>query len=147
MEHRWDVRRTVFLDVAVYREEKLVTRCFSGDLSRGGLFLETDELSLDKNSPVELDVLLNLGQGAVGFHFHASVVHCSRGGLGFMFRKTQAQLSNTLLDILSTNRRLAKTLDEGPGYSFPKERGQWIPGRVNRPLPAVSPDRLPVQFF
>jgi len=146
MEHRWDVRRTVFLDVSVYREDRLVARCFSGDLSRGGLFLETDEFTLAKNTPVELDVLLTLGQGTVGFHFHAVVVHVAGGGLGLMFRKTRAQLSNTLLDLLSTHRLLSTSVEESvvPYATAPK---RWSSSRAQLPLSGSNDGRLPAQFY
>ena len=138
MEHRWDVRRTVFLDVSVYRDNELLTHCSSGDVSRGGLFLDNAELQLPVNAPVELEVLMNLEQGSVGFHFQANVIHCSRGGTGLMFRRTRAQLSNALMDLLADSRMLARSLTDG----FTQGAEVWVSKRQR-----VTAEQLPAQFY
>ena len=123
MNQRRDVRQSLFLDVTVYQNDKLITRCSSGNVSRGGIFIETERVYIPIDTQLTLKVEAEINEESVEFNFHAHVVYAKRRGLGLAFKKTRAELSRLLIDILSKQNVPATSLNEAELNTM----GDWYP--------------------
>ena len=54
-----------------------------------------------KNAPLEVEIVFDNSESLVRFHLHAYVAHVADNGMGLMFKRTKAGVSQALMEILS----------------------------------------------
>lgn len=100
MDHRWGIRKKIGLDLSIFDRGVDVGQCKSTNVSHSGIFAETSSLCYPKNTALEIEVVVDHLESLVRFRLHAIVVHSSDRGLGLMFSKMKAGVSQTMMDIL-----------------------------------------------
>jgi hypothetical protein len=84
-EHRWSVRKSVIVDVALRRQGATPKRYRSRNLSMEGVFVESGDDAWPEDTFLELEMPL-YGQGQQTRHrVPVAVVHHACGGVGLMF--------------------------------------------------------------
>ena len=85
MEHRLGKRFPLHLQVEIWQAGKFHGKFVSRDVSHGGIFLKECDTRLQPGEFVYLKVRTHLGQRPQEYLMKAMAVHCSDGGIGFMW--------------------------------------------------------------
>ena len=125
MEHRWGVRRQAALAVAIFSGGRHVAQCQSRDIGRGGVFVLGKGFEFQKNTPLEVEIVFDNSESLVRFHLHAYVAHIAEDGMGLMFKRTRAGVSQALMEILSC---------ASVEYAWKGEAGEGMRGSSYLPL-------------
>jgi hypothetical protein len=94
MEHRCDKRKSVKIDVVLYRRGRLTDVCRTRDVGIAGLFLETGSVEYNKNSIIDVEFVVELSRRHKRFRSYrlpAMIVRTANDGVGLMFVKPEAE--------------------------------------------------------
>jgi len=112
MEHRWNARRPLRVDVALYRPGEQVVLCRSRDLSLEGMRLEVDANALELHVGMAVEVVISLRGGASErppklFRTSAVVMHRDEAGIGLMLTTFEPALLCALQALVVGGARAA----------------------------------------
>lgn len=102
MEHRWSARKPMEGSVIVDCPRQGAVRADIGNLSLGGMFIETDAL-LPLNTVVAVGFRLRSGTQFDSYRLHAVVVHRVAEGAGLMFDNLAAEVARAFRSALYEN--------------------------------------------
>ena len=94
MEHRWSKRFDINVDVSLYHRGSSVIRCTTDNAGTAGIFVDTGQNTLAKNTLLEVEFEDNANlhdREPRVFRLRAMVAHASNKGLGLMFLKSEAE--------------------------------------------------------
>lgn len=127
MERRWGARKPVEVDVVIDNQPLCLLRGRIGNISIGGLFVETAAASLHANAKVELVLLLQEQGGTRVYRMPALVVRVAGNGAGFMFDQYDVNAFRTLVALVLDRQKRAAAL-------APLEAdNEVLPGRPSGP--------------
>jgi PilZ domain len=110
MEHRWSVRKPQCCPVVVDTPRHGRIGAKSHDIGIGGMFIETDDITLPLNTPVNVAFTLPREPYREDFRLPAMVVRHAPTGAGVMFLDieidTLRALRRALYDPLNSEREL-----------------------------------------
>lgn len=101
MEHRWNPRNPIEVDVVIYHQQLGKMRGTGRNICLEGMFVEMDARKLHRNAFVDLVVALRIGSQSILYRLRALVVHLTEMGAGFMFRDFDINFFRYLQRMLS----------------------------------------------
>lgn len=126
-ERRWGARKPIEVDVVIDNQPLSLLHGRIGNISIGGLFVETASVGLHTNAKVELVLLLQEQGGTRVYRMPALVVRVTGSGAGFMFDQYDVNAFRTLVALVLDRQKRAATL-------APLEtRNAVLPGRNSDP--------------
>jgi len=94
MEHRWDKRSDVFINVLLYHHNRPVARARARDAGSAGMFVEANSVFYAINTVLEVEFVAEptpLSKRLSSYRLPVMVVHNSKAGMGLMFRKSASE--------------------------------------------------------
>jgi hypothetical protein len=126
-ERRWGARKPIEVDVVIDNQPLCLLHGRIGNISIGGLFVETASVGLHTNSKVELVLLLQEQGGTRVYRMPALVVRVAGNGAGFMFDEYDVNAFRTLVAlVLDRQKRAADLAPRGTENAV-------LPGRPSGP--------------
>lgn len=101
MEHRWNERKSLALDVQIYHQGVPVARCRTRDLSLDGMQLCVGPLGFYKNTPLDLEFTADDSGRRTTHRVGACVVHCTRNRMGLMLLDVPPETKRVLRRLLT----------------------------------------------
>lgn len=140
MERRWGARKRIEVDVVIDNQPLCLLRGRIGNISIGGLFVQTTAASgLNANAKVELVLLLQEQGGTRVYRMPALVVRVTPDGAGFMFDQYDVNAFRTLVALVLDRQKRAATL--APLEAGNDAAGSVPPGPANRLDAVHTPHR------
>lgn len=137
MERRWGSRKSLEADVVIADEPRQVLPGRIGNISMGGVFVETDSVGLRNNSQIEV-VLRSRDDGTRVYRVPAMVVRITANGAGLMFDQYNVEAFRALVSlVLHQHPTTAEKNSHGSGNSAPVLGG--IPGSVATTTDSLMP--------
>ncbi len=96
MEHRWNERKSLALDVHIYHRGVPVARCRTRDLSLDGMQICVGPLGFYKNTPLDVEFTTEYEGRPMKHRLGACVVHCTRNRLGLMLLEVPPEAKRAL---------------------------------------------------
>lgn len=139
MERRWGMRKTIGVDVVIDNQPVCLLRGHIGNVSVGGLFVQTEPTNLRKNSRVELVLLFQQDGPTRVYRMPALVVRTTADGVGLMFDQYDVDAFRALVVLLLAQRKATSTASADAGnLSLSIARGAsaaWVSeGATGEPL-------------
>ena len=102
MEHRWNVRMSIRLDVEIYCRGQVHDFAIgrTRDLSGSGVYVEVDSATIPANTYVDVRFVLQDDMKGRSFQVPAIVTHTNTGGVGLMFVDHDPQVTVRLIGLL-----------------------------------------------
>jgi hypothetical protein len=111
MERRWNARKAINLDIALYYNGLGMLRCMARDISLEGMFVETGSvIMLPHNAPVEVVFDTREGKQWVQHRLPALVVRTADDGVGMMFSSVARDTHRALLDMVQAGEGTAAAI-------------------------------------
>lgn len=102
MEHRWNIRMSIKVDVEIHcrgqAHDFAVGR--TRDLSGSGVSVEVDTATIPENTFVDLKFVLRDEMKGRSFQVSAIVTHTYTGGAGLMFVDRGPEVSERLIELM-----------------------------------------------
>lgn len=109
-ERRWGARKPIEVDVVIDNQPVSLLHGRIGNISIGGLYVETASVGLHTNAKVELVLLLQEQGGTRVYRMPALVVRVAGNGAGFMFDQYDVNAFRTLVALVLDRQKRATTL-------------------------------------
>lgn len=129
MERRWGMRKAIQVDVVIDNQPACLLRGRIGNVSTGGLFVQTEPTSLSQNEQVELVLMLQQESGTRVYRISAMVVRLAQDGAGLMFDQYDVNAFRALVVLLLAQQKAARTQtnkERVNALSFSKEGGRRV---------------------
>lgn len=106
MEHRWNKRLPIAINVLLYHNSIPVVRCKTRDIGASGLFVETGPVTYARNTILEVEFVVESHQDRQRYRLLSMVVQRAKDGMGLEFSKIESDVFQALQQkIPSTNYR------------------------------------------
>lgn len=129
-ERRWGARKPVEVDVVIDNQPLCLMRGRIGNISIGGLFVQTAGGALHENAKVELVLLLQEDGTTRVYRMPALVVRVTPDGAGFMFDQYDVNAFRTLVALVLDRQKRTAALapvEAGGDAVVPSSRSVAVP--------------------
>ncbi|MFL6650130.1 MAG: PilZ domain-containing protein [Sulfurifustaceae bacterium] len=123
MDRRWGMRKPVGVDVVIDNQPSCLLPGRIGNVSVGGLFVQTEAASLNPNARVEIVLMLQQGNGTSVYRMPAMVVRLTPNGAGLRFDEYDVNAFRALVVLLLAERRTSTSAARAPSESVCIESG------------------------
>ncbi len=122
MEHRYAARKDLKLGVVVSLPRLGLVRGYTTDVSLGGMFIETDCVSMPVNALVTVSFQPSDDNPLICFKARAMVVHQRGGGFGLMFDELDTRCVRVLRGLIigagaETDKSTSTEIDPAPKWA------------------------------
>jgi|GEM_PF-1147281 len=100
MEHRWNIRLPVRLDVGLKIPQVGLLRGRTSDIGPGGMFIITGPIALQANTPVEALLTLRETNANQSYRIPCVVIRATTEGVGVMFTEFNRSTARALKALL-----------------------------------------------
>jgi hypothetical protein len=132
MDRRWGMRKPVGLDVVIDNQPSCLLPGRIGNVSVGGLFVQTEAANLNPNARVEVVLMLQQGNGTSVYRMPAMVVRLTPNGAGLRFDEYDVNAFRALVVLLLAERRASASAARAVNDSFYTESGPIAPAPEGR---------------
>lgn len=119
MERRGGMRKSLEIDVVIDNQPACLLQGRIGNVSIGGLFVQTEAASLTANTQVELVLMLQREDGTQVYRMPAMVVRVTPRGAGLMFDQYDVNAFRALVVLLLTRQKAAASARAAGGAATP----------------------------
>lgn len=124
MDRRWGMRKPVGIDVVIDNHPSCLLRGRIGNVSVGGLFVQTEATNLNPNSRVEIVLMLQKDNGTSVYRMPAMVVRLTPSGAGLRFDEYDVNAFRALVMLLLAQRQTSTATARTPAEPFCIESGR-----------------------
>ena len=109
MEHRFNLRKPIRLDVLISHQGLGLVSAQSLNVSMGGMFIDTGRVRLPSNAVIKLSFTFEPECNNNVYDISAIVVHSSDHGVGVMFDRLNDHCSSALYTRLHSEQNLPRS--------------------------------------
>lgn len=124
MDRRWGMRKRVGVDVVIDNQPSCLLPGRIGNVSVGGLFVQTEATNLNPDARVEIVLMLQQGNGTSVYRMPAMVVRLTPNGAGLRFDEHDVNAFRALVVLLLAERRASASTARAPRNSSCIESSQ-----------------------
>ena len=118
MEHRWDKRLQIAIEVALFHHKIPVAICKTRDIGIEGLFAECGSLVLRNNTLLEVEFEVVSNYSRQRYRLIAITVHICDEGVGLFIRNSESEAAEIWREMVR-NAESQKSVDESSPVPVP----------------------------